>query len=220
MQASELFFRHLPSVLVRAAANLLLEQLHVSNIRAEQMDYEKYIEDATRTESRIDRALSPEAALADALRLFILTARIIDLYKRQIFYGKDFTNDQLAPLLSEIHEISGKANGPADKTDIAVNPRILHASLGFATEAGEIMEALVSSMAGADFDKVNFMEELGDLNWYQAIAMDETGLRIEDILEKNINKLRARFPDKFTEERAIERDLNQERQILEGADGA
>ncbi len=182
------------------------------------MDYEKYIKDATRTESRIDEVLTSEEALKDALQLFILSARIIDLYKRQIFYGKDFAGNQLAPMLAEINDISGRNNRAGDKDVIAVNPRILHATLGFATEAGEIMEALVDSMAGEDFDTINFMEELGDLNWYQAIAMDETGLKIEDILVRNIEKLKARFPDKFSEERAIERDLNHERQILEGSD--
>ena len=182
------------------------------------MDYEKYIKDATRTESRIDEVQSSEKALGEALRLFILSAQILDLYKRQVFYGKDIAGDQLAPLLTEINEISGRNNRAGDRDVIAVNPRILHPSLGFATEAGEIMEALVDSMAGEEFDTINFMEELGDLNWYQAIAMDETGLKIEDILDRNIEKLKARFPDKFSEQRAIERDLGHERHVLEGSD--
>lgn len=35
-------------------------------------------------------------------------------------------------------------------------------------------------------------------------------------LKRNINKLKARFPDKFTEEAALNRDLEKERKILEG----
>ena len=35
------------------------------------------------------------------------------------------------------------------------------------------------------------------------------------ILQTNINKLKARYPDKFTQEKAINRDLTKERQILE-----
>jgi len=38
---------------------------------------------------------------------------------------------------------------------------------------------------------------------------------IEKILESNINKLRARFGDKFTSERALNRDIKLERTILE-----
>jgi NTP pyrophosphatase (non-canonical NTP hydrolase) len=181
------------------------------------MDYEKYIKDATRTESRIDDVVTSQKALAEAMQLFILSAQILDLFKRQVFYKKDFADDQLAPLLSQIHQISAPDNGERCADTIDVNPRILHASMGFATEAGEIMEALVDSMEGEAFDRVNFMEELGDLNWYQAIAMDETGLNIKDILTKNIDKLKARFPDKFSEHRAVERDLERERDILEAA---
>lgn len=36
-----------------------------------------------------------------------------------------------------------------------------------------------------------------------------------DCLERNINKLRIRFPDKFTEENALNRNLELERQTLE-----
>ena len=43
----------------------------------------------------------------------------------------------------------------------------------------------------------------------------EWGLKVEDILEKNINKLKVRFPDKFTEEAANNRDLEAERKTLE-----
>lgn len=39
---------------------------------------------------------------------------------------------------------------------------------------------------------------------------------IDNILEKNINKLKARYGDKFSSERAINRDLQTERNILEG----
>lgn len=41
-------------------------------------------------------------------------------------------------------------------------------------------------------------------------------IEFEDILQTNINKLKARFPHKFTSEKALNRDLEKERQILEG----
>jgi NTP pyrophosphatase (non-canonical NTP hydrolase) len=181
------------------------------------MDYNQYIKDATRTESLIDEAITSQKALAKALKIFIKSAQILDLFKREVFYKKDFSDDQIAVLLEEIHTLSTPNGATRGKDKIKVNPRILHASLGFATEAGEIIEALVESMEGKDFDTVNFMEELGDINWYQAIAMDETGLNLEDTLDKNINKLKARFPNKFSEERAIKRSLSTERGILEGS---
>lgn len=39
---------------------------------------------------------------------------------------------------------------------------------------------------------------------------------IDDILEKNIQKLKARYGEKFSSDRAITRDLETERKILEG----
>jgi len=39
---------------------------------------------------------------------------------------------------------------------------------------------------------------------------------VDAILDKNIDKLRARYSDKFSSERAINRDLETERTILEG----
>jgi len=41
-------------------------------------------------------------------------------------------------------------------------------------------------------------------------------LKIEDVWEKNISKLKARYGEKFSSERAINRDLETERTILEG----
>jgi NTP pyrophosphatase (non-canonical NTP hydrolase) len=40
--------------------------------------------------------------------------------------------------------------------------------------------------------------------------------KIDDILDKNIAKLKARYGEKFSSERAINRDLETERNILEG----
>ena len=37
----------------------------------------------------------------------------------------------------------------------------------------------------------------------------------KDVMERNITKLKARYGEKFTEEKANTRDLNTERQILE-----
>ena len=50
------------------------------------------------------------------------------------------------------------------------------------------------------------------LNTYVA----KNNLNIEDIYQNNIDKLRARYGEKFTSERAINRDLDTERKILEG----
>lgn len=94
--------------------------------------------------------------------------------------------------------------------------RILHAGMGLVTEAGEFMDMLKKHILyGKPLDYVNLQEELGDSQWYVALALDEMRATFKDIREKNIAKLRARYPNRFTEHDALNRDLDKERKILE-----
>ncbi len=94
--------------------------------------------------------------------------------------------------------------------------RLLHAGIGIATESGEFLDALKKSIFyGKELDKVNLKEELGDLLWYIAIAMDELGTDFETEMRRNIEKLKTRYPKKFEQKRALERNLEKEREILE-----
>ncbi len=94
--------------------------------------------------------------------------------------------------------------------------RLLHAGIGISTEAGEFLDALKKHIFyGKELDRVNLKEELGDLFWYIAIACDELDIEFEPIMARNIEKLKARYGDKFTDEKAENRNLNAERQILE-----
>jgi len=95
--------------------------------------------------------------------------------------------------------------------------RILHAALGCITEAGELADNIKKHLFyGKAFDDVNAVEEAGDLLWYLAILFDTLDLTFEEVMEKNIAKLKARYPNKFTEEKAVNRNLEVERKILEG----
>jgi NTP pyrophosphatase (non-canonical NTP hydrolase) len=49
-----------------------------------------------------------------------------------------------------------------------------------------------------------------------SIILENCGFSFDKDLERNINKLKLRFPDKFTEYDALNRDLDGERKILEG----
>jgi len=94
--------------------------------------------------------------------------------------------------------------------------RLLHSGMGLATESAEFLDALKKAIYyGKELDKVNLAEEMGDILWYCAIALDELGVSFEEVMEKNIAKLEARYPEKFTEEKAENRDLEVERGILE-----
>lgn len=94
--------------------------------------------------------------------------------------------------------------------------RFLHAAMGICTETGELMDALKKHLIyGKDIDKVNINEEIGDLFWYVALLADAYGFTFEDSMEKNIAKLKARYPNRFNEKDAQLRDLEKERKVLE-----
>ncbi|ATH07678.1 hypothetical protein BIY24_06880 [Halobacteriovorax marinus] len=94
--------------------------------------------------------------------------------------------------------------------------RLLHAGIGLSTEAGEFLDALKKHIFyGKELDRVNLAEEMGDLFWYLAIVADELGVNMDDVMERNIEKLKARYGEKFSEEKAENRDLKNERSILE-----
>jgi len=94
--------------------------------------------------------------------------------------------------------------------------RLLHAGIGLSTEAGEFLDALKKHIFyGKELDRVNLKEEMGDLFWYLAIACDELDVEFEPLMETNIAKLKARYGEKFSEQRAENRDLGTERTILE-----
>ena len=94
--------------------------------------------------------------------------------------------------------------------------RLLHACMGMQTETAEFTDALKKSLFyGKTLDTVNLKEELGDLLWYVSIAMDELNTTYEAEMQRVIDKLKLRYPEKFTEEDATNRDLVAERKLLE-----
>jgi ribonuclease HIII len=95
--------------------------------------------------------------------------------------------------------------------------RLLHAALGLSTEAGEFLDMLKRHiMYGKEIDRVNGIEELGDGDWYEGLAIDVLKTTLDEVQTKNITKLRIRYPEKFTEYDALNRDLDKEREVLEG----
>ena len=94
--------------------------------------------------------------------------------------------------------------------------RLLHATLGLVTEAGEFADSVKRSLFyNKEFDKVNAIEEIGDILWYCALALDHVGSSFEHAMEINIAKLAKRYPDKYSDYNALNRDLESERKILE-----
>ncbi len=95
------------------------------------------------------------------------------------------------------------------------NQRLLHAGIGLATESGELLDTLKKHIFyGKELDTINIAEEIGDLFWYSAIIADELGVPFDEIMNKNIAKLKMRYGDRFTETAANNRNIEAERERL------
>lgn len=58
---------------------------------------------------------------------------------------------------------------------------------------------------GHELDKDEIIKELGDVCWYIALLSHTIDVPLEDILQKNIDKLKRRYPEGFSEESSINR---------------
>jgi len=93
----------------------------------------------------------------------------------------------------------------------------IHMVLGMVTEAGELADVYKKYIAYINpIDYVNVKEELGDQLWYIANMCNILGWTLEELFDINIAKLKARYGEKFSEEKANNRDLLHERDVLEG----
>lgn len=85
--------------------------------------------------------------------------------------------------------------------------RLINGLMGLNGEAGEAIDILKKHLfQGHDLDKEHLAKELGDVAWYLAISADALGYSLEEILQMNIDKLKARYPEGFDEDRSVNRE--------------
>lgn len=80
------------------------------------------------------------------------------------------------------------------------------AAMGLAGEAGEVVDLLKKHLYhGHSLDRDKLTKELGDCLWYLAVLAHLNGVDLADVAAANVVKLRARYPDGFSEERSRNR---------------
>ena len=80
-----------------------------------------------------------------------------------------------------------------------------HALYGMAGELGELHGIYQKVYQGHDFDTEHAKKELGDLLWFIAEYCTAWRWNLEDIMQLNIDKLRARYPDGFDADHSLNR---------------
>lgn len=91
----------------------------------------------------------------------------------------------------------------ADMTD---RDTLINGVMGLCGESGEVIDLVKKHLAqGFPLDREHIVKELGDVMWYIAEIATVMGVTMEEIMEANIEKLRRRYPDGFSYEKALHR---------------
>ena len=92
-------------------------------------------------------------------------------------------------------------NPELDRRDVLIN-----GVMGLCGEAGEAIDIVKKHLAqGHELDREKLIKELGDVAWYLAETAYALDVPLEDVLQRNIDKLRARYPEGFDTKRSVER---------------
>lgn len=90
-------------------------------------------------------------------------------------------------------------------TDAEVE-KIDNGILGLCGEVGEIADQWKKHLyQGHELDKGHMIEELGDVLWYCAELAAGLGVGLAEVAERNVDKLRRRYPNGFEAERSVNR---------------
>ena len=119
---------------------------------------------------------------------------------------KDFLLDYTRFVDEVTSDASRDAQALSDSLDVidgfGVSPeRVLTAAIGISAEGGEFAEIVKKCIfQGKPMDddaQVHMKRELGYIMCYIAQACIALGISLEDVLDTNIQKLEARYPDGF-----------------------
>lgn len=187
------------------------------------MSMKTYLEDAAVTASKEPKLDLEAMELSNEEVLAILIGHKVDgdfadATKRALFYSDTKVEARLEKAEVETIRLSNLLEEhplPEDILGDKVTVDLVHSLLGIVGEAGEICEELVASkLENRELNRVNIGEELGDILWYIALAVNTLDLSFDEIAKRNINKLRIRYPDNFSKYDAINRDTTKELNAL------
>jgi len=82
--------------------------------------------------------------------------------------------------------------------------KLLTSGLGLAGEGGECAEVAKKTVFhGKEFDKDDYIKELGDIFWYLAFSTNMLGISLEEVIRRNVEKLQDRYQGQFSTEKFL-----------------
>lgn len=116
------------------------------------------------------------------------------------------TNDKKSTdrLLNKINDLK-IGNRGEDTPEIELGG-VLNAALGLSGEVGELNDMLKKWIFHEkQLDTEHLKREIGDIYWYLALMCDSFEFNLDEIMQINIDKLKARYPEGFNIYRANHR---------------
>ena len=108
-----------------------------------------------------------------------------------------------------INEYQAAALRTAQTDKLTASELLLNSALGLCGESGEVADLVKKHrFQGHDIDFDHIAKELGDISWYLAVGAYAIGYDLETILQMNVDKLKARYPDGFSADRSLHRAEN------------
>ena len=93
-------------------------------------------------------------------------------------------------------------NPELSKKDVLIN-----GVMGLCGESGEALDIVKKHLhQGHELDREKLIKELGDIAWYLAETAAALDVSLEEVLERNIEKLRSRYPEGFSPDRSVNRE--------------
>lgn len=102
---------------------------------------------------------------------------------------------------NEYQELASRTISPNMLTGDIIN----HALHGMVGETGELHSMYQKIYQGHDFSQEHAMKEVGDLLWFVAEYCTAKGWKLEDVMQMNIDKLKARYPEGFEVDKSLHR---------------
>ena len=117
----------------------------------------------------------------------------LNRYSQFVNVVTSMPSKDLTTFMNRLDELDGNDGGP----DINVS-LLITACLGLAAETGEFCEIpkkmLFQGKPLTDENVFHMKRELGDIMWYWVNACRSLNLDPNDVIEENVNKLKARYP--------------------------
>lgn len=172
------------------------------------MNLSEYQHKAARTSNRVTGISDKEMAIFISIcNLMVATGRLAEYVKKGIRHGHGIEIKEVDSHAQGIHAaLQGILPACVSDGDYAQKwnsddtTMALWSALGLAGESCELINEFLSWS-----DEEEIADEMGDVGWYWCDVATWLGLDLNDIAEGNIEKLRERYPEGFSEERSKNR---------------